>query len=258
MDRHDSEFLHVEDAGQVRRITVDRPKVRNALNDQVMRALCRALEETPEETRVVVLQGAGDKAFIAGADIAAMNAMGPDAALHWARLGQRVTRAIESRPQLTVARVQGFALGGGCEMAMACDLIVASRNAKFGQPEVTLGLIPGFGGSQRLVQRVGLSAALDMLCTGRMVGAEEAFRMGLVSRLVDEDALDTEIDAIVGAIRKTGPRAVAEVKRLARQAMSCNLETGLDLEASAFGTCFDRQEAREGMGAFLEKRPARF
>jgi enoyl-CoA hydratase len=163
---------------------------------------------------VIVFEGAGEKAFVAGADIAAMKEMKADDAHEFAQLGQSITSIIETLPVVTIAKVKGFALGGGCELAMACDLIIAGKSAKFGQPEVNLGLVAGFGGTQRLVKRVGLPVALDMLLTGRgrTISGDEAFQLGLASRVVEDDKLDAEIDKIVDAISKTGPYAVAETR----------------------------------------------
>lgn len=256
------DHIKVDIRGAVARITVDRPEVLNALNLEVVEELEEALVEhiDPVETRVIVFEGSGDKAFIAGADVAAMSDMSPEMALAFAQQGQALSKALESLPQITIAKVQGFALGGGCELAMACDLIIASRDAKFGQPEVNLGLIPGFGGTQRLARRVGLPVALDMLCcgSGRTLSGEEAFRVGLVSRVVDKDKLEGEVERAIKAVLKAGPCAVSEVKRLARESYGMSLEAGLSSEASSFANCFGRDESKEGISAFLEKRSANF
>ena len=213
-----------------------------------------------EKTRVIVFAGAGEKAFVAGADIGGMGDMNPESALAYAQKGQMLSKALETLPQITIAKVKGFALGGGCELAMACDIIIAGKSAKFGQPEVNLGIIPGFGGTQRLAKRVGLPVALDMICTGRgrMLSGDEAYSLGLVSRVVEDDKLDLEVESAIKAILKAGPRAVSEAKRLTRESYQMTLESGLNSEASAFGNCFARPEASEGIRAFLEKRPAKF
>lgn len=243
-------------------ITFNRPDALNALNTELLEELEEALIEDidPFDHRVVILEGAGDKAFVAGADIASMKNMTPDDALEFAHLGQAVTAILESLPQVVIAKVKGFALGGGCELAMACDLVIAGRSAKFGQPEVNLGLIPGFGGTQRLARRVGLPLALDMLLTGkgRTLTGEEAFVVGLASRVVDDDKLDAEIDRIVEAVVKTGPIAVEGTKRLARESLQIPLDAGLNSEANAFALCFSRAESKEGIGAFLAKRTPHF
>jgi enoyl-CoA hydratase len=243
-------------------ITINRPDAMNALNETVLDEIEEALLEDfdADEHRVIVFEGAGEKAFVAGADISGMKEMRPDDAHEFASLGQSITSIIETLPVVTIAKVRGFALGGGCELAMACDLVIAGKSAKFGQPEVNLGIIAGFGGTQRLVKRVGLHVALDMLLTGRgrMLSGDEAFQLGLASRVIDDDKLDTEIDKIVDAITKTGPQAVADTKRLVREAQHMSLDAGLSAEASAFALCFAREESKEGIEAFLAKRAPKF
>lgn len=254
------ELISIEHEDSVCRLTIQREEQLNALNLQVIEELTNAILTLPQDTRVVVLAGSGAKAFVAGADIAAMREMSPTDAHAFARAGQRLTLAIEACFAVTIARVQGFALGGGCELAMACDLIIASEKAKFGQPEVNLGLIPGFGGTQRLVRRVGLPRALDMLCTGQggAVTATEAYAMGLISRVAAPAELDHEIGKAIRAIKKCGPIAITETKRLARAACDMPLTAGLEAEASAFAAAFAGPEAKEGLGAFLEKRSPGF
>jgi enoyl-CoA hydratase len=243
-------------------ITINRPDAMNALNIDVLEEIEEALLEDfdAEEHRAIVFEGAGEKAFVAGADIAGMKEMTAEDAIEFAQLGQSVGNIIGTLPCVTIAKVRGFALGGGCELAMACDLIIAGKSAKFGQPEVNLGLIAGFGGTQRLVKRVGIHLAMDMLLTGRgrTLTGEEAFSVGLASRVVDDDKLDAEIDKIVDAITKTGPMAVAETKRLVREAQHMSLDAGLGAEASAFALCFARSESKEGIEAFLSKRSPKF
>jgi enoyl-CoA hydratase len=256
------ETIIVTSKGPRLTIRINRPEALNALNIDVLEEIEDALLEEldPEEHRVVVLEGAGDKAFVAGADIGAMQSMSPDEALGFAQLGQSLTAIMESLPQVVIAKVRGFALGGGCELAMACDLVIAGKSARFGQPEVNLGIIPGFGGTQRLARRVGLPLALDMVLTGRgrMITGEEAFQVGLASRVVDDDKLDQEIDKIVEAIVKTGPAAVEATKRLTRESLSTPLDIGLGGEASAFALCFARSESKEGISAFLAKKAPNF
>jgi enoyl-CoA hydratase len=243
-------------------ITINRPDALNALNEQVLSEIEDALLDdlSPDDHRVLIFEGAGEKAFVAGADISAMKDMTPDDAREFAYLGQSIGNIISTLPIVSIAKVRGFALGGGCELAMACDLVIAGKSAKFGQPEVNLGLIAGFGGTQRLVKRVGPHLAMDMLLTGRgrMLSGEEAFQVGLVSRVVDDDKLDAEIDKIVDAIMKTGPAAAAETKRLVRDAQHMSLEAGLCAEATAFALCFGRDESKEGIEAFLNKRAPNF
>ena len=248
--------------GTVARLVINRPAALNALNRKVLEELKAALTriDATSEIRVVTIEGAGEKAFIAGADIAQMQNLDESEARRFALLGQEVTILIESMPQIVIAKVRGFALGGGCELAMACDILIAASNAKFGQPEVNLGLIPGFGGTQRLARRVGLPVALDMICSGRgrTLKAEEALHAGLVSRMVDPENLDTETETLLDAILAAGPDAVRTCKRLVRDSLNMNLAAGLQAEASAFARCWSVGEASEGMEAFLEKRAPTF
>jgi enoyl-CoA hydratase len=246
--------------GDVATVTINRPKVLNALNAQVLRELNLILDkrELTADLRALVITGAGDKAFVAGADIAAMKEMTTQEALQFGRLGQGTTRKLENAPYLTIARVQGFALGGGCELAMACDIIVASEKALFGQPEVDLGLIPGFGGTQRLARRVGLPLALEILCAGRKLNGREAYQLGLISSVATAEELDAALAQILKNIGRAAPLAVAETKKLARASLEIPLEHGLAAEATAFASCFTGQEAKEGLSAFLEKRKANF
>ena len=184
--------IQFEQVGEVAQITIDRPKALNALNLEVIEEMLMAtLNEMTEEARVLVVQSSGDKAFVAGADIKPMLEMSPDQALEFSRKGQMLLSTLEKIPQITIAKVKGFALGGGCELAMACDLIIATENAQFGQPEVNLGLVAGFGGTQRLVKRVGLPQALDMLLSGKgkSLSGDDAFKLGLVSRVCPDDEL---------------------------------------------------------------------
>ena len=232
----------------------------NALNGQVLEELLEVLECTvyPSASRALVISGEGEKAFVAGADIAAMKEMSAEDSLHFVRLGQEVTKALEAAPFVTIAEVQGFALGGGCELAMACDIIVASTKAIFGQPEVDLGLVPGFGGTQRLAKRVGLPLAMDMLVAGRKLKGTEAFQAGLVSRVVEPEELEDAVDAVVAGVLKASPTAILETKRLTRDSMESPLAQGLASEASTFAYCFAGSEAKEGISAFIEKRKASF
>lgn len=250
------EHLLVTVEGAVTNVTINRPDHMNALNQAVIRELIRAIGVTSTDSgmRALVLSGAGDRAFVAGADIAAMSTMTPAEALAFAREGQQLTRALEESPVISIAKVHGYALGGGCELAMACDIIVATKKAKFAQPEVGLGLIPGFGGTQRLVKRVGLHVALDMLLSGRNLSGEEAYQHGLVSRIADPDRLTEEVGLVLRGLMKHAPAALRETKRLARDAAEMALGAGLAAEATAFANCFGRDEAHEGLKAFLEKR----
>ncbi len=251
--------VHWQQEGAVGIITIDRPKALNALNMAVLEGLENVLIEQASTKRVkaVILTGAGDKAFVAGADIASMQTLTPVQAEQFAAYGQGVLNLLAQLPMPTIAAVNGFALGGGCELAMACDIILASKAARFGQPEVKLGLIPGFGGTQRLVRRVGMSLALDLCLTGRMMDSSEAVRSGLASRVVEGDVL-AEAKKTALAIAKNGPQAVRWVKRAIHENADADLSSAQAAERSLFALCFSTKDQKEGMKAFLEKRNAAF
>lgn len=242
-------------------LTINRPKQLNALDAATLTEIAGALElarAQPEEIRAVILTGAGEKAFVAGADIAAMSKLGPAEAREFAALGHRTLNALEALPVVTIAAVNGFALGGGCELAMACDLIYASEKARFGQPEVNLGLIPGFGGTQRLVRRVGLMRAKEMIFTGEVYDAATARAIGLCLEVLPPEKLLEQARAKARVIASRGPAAVATCKRVMQQGADQLLAQALDAERLAFAGLFGTPETREGMAAFLEKRPASF
>lgn len=255
------ETILFEQEGEVAQITINRPKALNALNETVIEEMLTAiLDEMSEEARVLVITGSGEKAFVAGADIKPMSGMSSEKALEFSRKGQMLLNTLERIPQICIAKVRGFALGGGCELAMGCDIIIAAKDSQFGQPEVNLGLIAGFGGTQRLVKRVGLPQALDMLLCGKgkTVNGEKAELLGLVSRAVEPSLLDQETDSAIKAILSTGPEACIETKRLCREAQEMSLEAGLSAEATSFALRFNTTEAQEGLNAFLEKRKPEF
>ncbi|RZA18300.1 MAG: hypothetical protein EOP10_21290 [Proteobacteria bacterium] len=254
------ETLLVSRDNNVATVTINRPDVLNALNQTVLRELTHFIHdaEATKDLRALVITGAGDRSFVAGADIASMKTLTPVQALKFARLGQDLTTALEEQPYMVIARVNGFALGGGCELAMSCDIVVAADSALFGQPETDLGLIPGFGGTQRLAKRVGLPLAMEMLCAGRKVSGTEAFQLGLASTVVPLAELDAAVAKVVKGILKGAPHAIAETKKLARSSLEHPLASGLSSEASAFATCFAGEESKEGIQAFLEKRKANF
>jgi enoyl-CoA hydratase len=243
-----------EDRDDIAIVTVNRPSALNALNAAVMEGLRDVLirHGHRDGLRAIVLTGAG-KAFVAGADIVGMQNFTVADAEHFALLGHRLADTIEALPVPVIAAVQGFALGGGCELAMACDIILAGPKAKFGQPEVNLGVIPGFGGTQRLVRRAGLAVAMDLCLTGRFIGAEEAVRVGLASRAVDGDVLEEAI-GVAKTIAAKGPFAVRMVRRALYENADADLATGLAAERSLFAMCFATEDQSEGMRAFVEKR----
>lgn len=235
-------------------ITIDRPESLNALNSTFFHELDTFLFDLEKwnDIRVLIITGTG-KAFVAGADIAEMVNKDSVAAMAFSQLGQKVFSRLESLDQIVIAAINGFALGGGLELAMACDFRIASTNAKFGQPEVNLGLIPGYAGTQRLPRLAGLANALFMLTTGEMITSEEALRMGLVQKTVDPENLMTETLRLVGLIATKGPKAVKLVKNVVRKGYAMDFESASQLESESFGSLFGN-EGLEGMKAFLEKR----
>lgn len=247
--------------GAVATVTLNRPDVLNALNAAMLGELSAAFAELAADDglRAVILTGAGAKAFAAGADIGELNAL-PDARAGeaQARRGQALTRAIERLRVPVIAAVNGFALGGGCELAMACDVRIASENARFGQPEVNLGILPGYGGTQRMTRLVGEGTAMYLCLTGEMIDAAEALRVGLVQKVVPLDGLLAEARRIAELIASKAPLAVAASKRAVLDGAALGLDDALALEALLFGQCVTSADFREGSQAFLDKRKAVF
>ncbi len=241
-------------------VTVNRPPALNALNRETLEELLGCFTElaTSRELVGVIITGAGDKAFVAGADIAAMQGLDALAGRAFGLLGQRVMRTIETFTRPVIAAVNGFALGGGCELAMACDIRIASGNARFGQPEVNLGVIPGFGGTQRLPRLIGTGPALELLLTGDMIGAEEACRLGLVNRVVTPEQLLPHCRQILAKVAAKGPISIRLCKEAVRTGMELDIDSACRQEADLFGLCFASDDQKEGMHAFLEKRAAMF
>ena len=254
--------IKIQQDGMLAIVSIDRPDALNALSSKVITELTQACAaiEVSTDVRVVALTGAGDKAFVAGADIAEMADLNPVQAQAFAEMGGALGAAIEGSEKPWIAAVNGFALGGGCELAMSCDFIYASDKAKFGQPEVKLGLIPGFGGTQRLSRRVGIAKAKELCFTGDQIGAAEALRIGLADAVFPAPDLMTKVKELAARIAANGPLAVAECKRLIQQGQSTTLEHSLALEARSFGLMFATADQREGMAAFLAKprRAAQF
>ena len=251
------DILTMEFDGPIAILTLNRPAVLNALNADLLALLEETLDAFTGDPslRAVILTGAGDRAFAAGADIAELAALdGAVAGEHKARTGQRVTRLLEALPVPVIAAVNGFALGGGCELAMACDFRIASENAKFGQPEVNLGVPPGYGGTQRTTRLLGSGMALYLCLTGEMIDAAEALRIGLVQRVVPQAELRAEAVRIAKGIAAKAPLAVAAVKRAIREGAALPLAEGLALEALHFATMVTTSDFREGTRAFLDKR----
>lgn len=241
-------------------LTINRPKALNALSPQVLGELARAVVHLNGEgdTRALLVTGAGEKAFVAGADIAAMNDMTPLQGREFALEGHAALRALELAPFPVIALVNGFALGGGCELALACDWIVASEKAVFGQPEVNLGICPGFGGTQRLSRVVGKSMAMELVCTGRQIKADEALRIGLANHVVAPEALVEKGLELARMIAAKGPVAVKMSKHLIQRGQDLDLANANAMEADVFGFLCATDDRREGMAAFLAKRRANF
>lgn len=251
----------VEEKGTTVVVQINRPKALNALNSAVLSEFIQLLDElnTRKGIRAVVLTGAGEKAFIAGADISEMSELTSQAALEFARKGQLVTTKIENLCVPVIAAVNGFALGGGCEMAISCDFIVASTRAVFGQPEVALGLITGFGGAVRLAEFVGWPQARELIYTGRRIKADEALRIGLVNKVVEPEMLMTTALAIAEEIGANSPAAVRRVKAaMVKIRSEASISGRLELEAKEFSATFNTFDMREGTKAFVEKRKAQF
>jgi len=247
-----------EDAVAV--VTVSRPEALNALDRGTTAELLEVVQglSADDAVRCVVLTGAGSKAFVAGADIAEMSRMSADEARRFAALGHSLMSAIGAAPQPWLAAVNGFALGGGCELALACDVRLASESARFGQPEVGLGITPGFGGTQRLPRAVGAGWAAYLVLSGRTITAEEALRIGLVQAVLPADQLLPEARRLAAEIAAKGPLAVRYAKAALRAATATDLETGQGVERDLFALCFASGDQKEGMAAFLEKRAPRF
>ena len=240
-------------------LTVNRPKALNALSPPVMDDIAAATAQvTAAGARCLLVTGAGDRAFVAGGDIAAMSAMNPLEARGFAIAGHATLRGLETAPFPVIALVNGYALGGGCELALACDFIVASEKAVFGQPEVNLGICPGFGGTQRLTRVVGKSRALELVTTGRMVKADEAYAIGLANHVVAPEALLDKGLELAGMIAAKGPVAVQMSKHLVVRGQDLDLANANAFEADMFGLLCGTEDKREGMTAFLEKRAAKF
>jgi enoyl-CoA hydratase len=255
------ETLLLDRKGPVAVVTLNRPKVLNALNAQMVRELGACLREVDadESVRAVILTGSGEKAFAAGADIGELNALsGPVAGAALARSGHTLTQAMERMRKPIIAAINGFALGGGCELALACDIRIASENARFAQPEANLGLIPGFGGTQRTARLLGRGMALYLCLSGEMLNAEQAHHAGLCEKVVPATELMREAERLANVIASKAPLAVAAVKQAIDQGIGIPLTEGLALEALHFGSLVDTKDFAEGTKAFLEKRPARF
>jgi enoyl-CoA hydratase len=254
------ENLLIETKDKIAYITINRPKVLNALNWQTMQELRDVFAKVKDDANAggVILTGAGEKSFVAGADITELATKDPVGAKEFSLASQEILHFIEHFPKPVIAAVNGFCLGGGCELAMACHIRLASENAKFGQPEVNLGLIPGNGGTQRLPRLVGKGRALELLLTGNMIDAAEAFRIGLVNKVSPADKLISTAEEILKTIFTKGPVAVKLAIEAVNHGLELTLDEGVQLESNLFGMCFSTEDMKEGTKAFIEKRKAEF
>lgn len=241
-------------------IAINRPKALNALNLATLTELKDVVEKiaVDKAVQVVIITGAGEKSFVAGADIVEMSTKNAVEGRVWGQVGQNIFTEIENLPQVVIAAVNGFALGGGCELACACDIRYASENAKFGQPEVGLGITPGFGGTQRLTRVVGRGHAKELIYTANIIDAQEALRIGLVNKVVPQAELMDAVMKLAKTITKKAPVAVQLAKAAINRGINCDVVTGISYEAEVFGLCFATADQKEGMKAFIEKRKPTF
>lgn len=251
--------LLVEKNEGVCTVKINNPQTLNSLNAEVLADLEHAFDQIKDddEIQIVVLTGEG-KAFVAGADIAYMSKLNPEEAKKFSEDGSRLFRKIETLNKVVIAAVNGYALGGGCELAMACDIRVASIKAKFGQPEVGLGIIPGFSGTQRLARLVGMGIAKELIFTGGHIDAEEAYRIGLVNKVTEKDNLMEETYKMVDKIKSNSRVALKYAKESINRGTETDIETGIAYESNMFGLCFSSEDQKEGMNAFIEKRHPNF
>ncbi len=256
----DYENIQVEVTAPLAVVTINRPKVLNALNGQTVAELTNAFTELEanQSVHVVILTGAGDKAFVAGADINELKACDVPASIDNSTKGQNLLNIIENSRQIVIGAINGFALGGGCEIAMACDIRLASETARMGQPEVSLGVIPGYGGTQRLPRLVGRGKAKQLILTGDMIDAAEAHRIGLVDEVYPAGELMAAAMKMAAKIASKGPVAIATSKRCINLALNVDLRSGLEYEKTQFGVIFSTDDKDEGCGAFLAKRKPEF
>jgi enoyl-CoA hydratase len=254
------ENLFVDRDGAVAILTINRPPVLNALNSQTLNELRRALLDVKHDAavRVLIITGAGEKSFVAGADINELATLSPAQGKEHARQGQHVFDLIENLGKPVIAAINGYALGGGCELALACTLRIAASSARLGQPEINLGIIPGYGGSQRLARLVGKGIALDLLLTGRQVEADEALRIGLVNRVVPRESLIAESKALAAELASKAPIAVQYIIEAVHRGLEVSLDHAQFIEATLFGVVASTEDMREGTGAFLQKRTPQF
>ena len=249
------EFITYEVEGQIGIITINRPKALNALNSAVLDELDKTLDAVDQEAiRCLILTGAGEKSFVAGADIGEMSTLTKAEGEAFGKKGNDVFRKLETFPIPVIAAVNGFALGGGCEISMSCDIRICSENAVFGQPEVGLGITPGFGGPQRLARIVGTGKAKEMIYGARNIKAEEAYRIGLVNNVYPAEELMPAAKKLASTIARNAPIAVRNCKRAINEGIQVDMDQAIVIEEKLFGSCFETCDQKEGMNAFLEKR----
>ncbi len=241
-------------------VSINRPEVLNALNKEVLAKMQSMLMELRNDrtVKVIIITGSGSKSFVIGADIQAMSVMTADEGYEYSRYGQEIFSMIEEMPQPVIAAVNGYALGGGCEIALACDLRIASENAKFGQPEINLGIIPGFGGTQRLPRLIGKTKALELLLTGEIVGAQDALGFGLINQVVSAEELMETAKNVGNKLCGKSRVALQVLKKAVYKGLEAESDLSYTLESELFRICFDSEDRSEGMKAFLEKRPPQF
>ncbi|WP_244833787.1 short-chain-enoyl-CoA hydratase [Clostridium sp. BJN0001] len=250
------ENVILEKEGHLAIVTINRPKALNALNSQTLKDLDVVMDDLEKDTDIyaVILTGSGEKSFVAGADIAEMKDLDEKQGREFGILGNKVFRRIEKLDKPVIAAVNGFALGGGCEISMSCDIRIASETALFGQPEAGLGITPGFGGTQRLSRIVGLGKAKEMIYTAKNIKADEAYRIGLVNKVVPLENLMDEAKAMASKIMRNAPVAVKLCKDAINRGMQVDIDTAVNIESEDFGKCFATEDQKEGMSAFLERR----
>lgn len=248
-------FVDFEEDGYVGLMTINRPKALNALNTEVLKDIEAAFDAVDlDRIRVIIITGAGEKSFVAGADIAAMSTMTKEQGEQFGKFGNDIFRKIETFPIPVIAAVNGFALGGGNELAMSCDIRICSDNALFGQPETGLGITPGFGGTQRLARLIGVGKAKEMVYGARNIKADEAYRLGLVNAVYTQEELMPAVKKLAAGIAKNAPIAVRNSKRAMNEGLQVDMDQAVVIEEKAFGDCFETEDQKEGMTAFLEKR----
>lgn len=249
------EFIMYEEQNNIAMITINRPKALNALNSNVLKELDKVLDEVNiDRIRALIITGAGDKSFVAGADISEMHKLTKAEGEVFGKTGNDVFRKLETFPIPVIAAVNGYALGGGCELAMSCDIRICSENAVFGQPETGLGITPGFGGTQRLARLISVGKAKEMIYTARNIKSEDAYLIGLVSAVYPQEELMEQALKMASHIAKNAPIAVRAAKKAINEGLQSDMDNAIKIEEVLFGSCFETQDQKEGMTAFLEKR----